>query len=122
MLRQTAEHIFALADVDKAIIDADAIDAWVFVFLRESFAFQPCVDAIFVSHYQNTNPVFSGLGRSSFFRSTTGRLMYTIFSSGTFTSVVVSNPLIFIRGLVGISLLFISISFSVFVCTAWLIP
>ena len=122
MLRQTAKHIFALADVDKAIVDADAVDAWVFVFLRESFAFQPCVNAIFVSHHQNTNPFFSGFGRSSFFRSTTGRLMYTIFSSGTFTSVVVSNPLIFIRGLVGISLLFISISFSVLVCTACSIP
>ena len=62
MLRQTAKHIFALADVDKVVVDADAVDAWVFVFLRESFAFQPCVDAIFVSHHQNTNPVFSGLG------------------------------------------------------------
>ena len=38
MLRQTAKHILTFADVDKVVIDADAVDPWVFVFLRESFA------------------------------------------------------------------------------------
>ena len=33
MLRQTAKHILALADVDKVVIDADAVDPWVFIFL-----------------------------------------------------------------------------------------
>ena len=115
MLRQAAKHIFALADVDKVVIDADAVDARVFVFLRKSLVLQELVDTVFVSFHQNTKPPFSGLGRISFFRSATGRLMYTIFYSGIFTSVVVSKPLIFVRGLVGIYLLFICISFSVLV-------
>ena len=110
MLRQAAKHIFALADVDKVVINADAVNARVFVFLSEALALQPCVNAVFVSHHQNTKPPFSALGMVSFFRSATGRLMYTIFSSGTLISSVISNPLIFVRGLVGISLLFISIS------------
>ena len=33
MLRQTAKHILALADVDKVVIDTDAVDPWVFIFL-----------------------------------------------------------------------------------------
>ena len=33
MLRQTAKHIFTFADVDKVVIDADAVDARVFIFL-----------------------------------------------------------------------------------------
>ena len=49
MLRQTAEHVFALADVDSLIVDADFINARVFKFICQAVSFQPFVYIFFVS-------------------------------------------------------------------------
>jgi len=48
MLRQTAKHIFALADVDGLIINADFVDARVFIFICPAVSFQPFVHILFV--------------------------------------------------------------------------
>ena len=39
MLREAAEHIFALADVDSLIVDADFINARVFKLICPAIAF-----------------------------------------------------------------------------------
>ena len=49
MLRKTAKHVFALADVDGLIIDADFINARVFKFICPAVSFQPFVYIFFVS-------------------------------------------------------------------------
>ena len=49
MLREAAEHIFALADVDSLIVDADFINARVFKFICQAVSFQPFVYIFFVS-------------------------------------------------------------------------
>lgn len=49
MLRQTAEHIFALANVDKMIVNADFVNARVFKLLCQPSAFQHGINAVFIS-------------------------------------------------------------------------
>ncbi|MBE6913515.1 MAG: hypothetical protein E7472_01070 [Ruminococcaceae bacterium] len=39
MLRQTAEHIFAFADIDGLTVNADFVNAWVFKLLCPAIAF-----------------------------------------------------------------------------------
>ena len=63
MLRQTAEHVFALADVDSLIVDADFINARVFITISPTIAFQPFVCVFFISgsfviFHQNFLPSF----------------------------------------------------------------
>ena len=49
MLCQTAEHIFALSNIDGLAVDADFINAWVFKLLRPAVAFQHGINAVFIS-------------------------------------------------------------------------
>jgi len=49
MLRQTAEHIFALSNIDGLTVDADFVNAWVFKLLRPAVAFQHGINAVFIS-------------------------------------------------------------------------
>ena len=49
MLRQTAEHIFALSNIDGLTVDVDFVNAWVFKLLCPSVAFQHGINAIFIS-------------------------------------------------------------------------
>ena len=49
MLRQTAEHIFALSNINSLAVDADFVNAWVFKLLCPSVAFQHGINAIFIS-------------------------------------------------------------------------
>ena len=63
MLREAAEHIFALADVDSLIVDADFINARVFITISPTIAFQPFVCVFFISgsfviFHQNFLPSF----------------------------------------------------------------
>ena len=50
MLRQTAEHIFALSNIDGLAVDADFVNAWVFKLLCPAVAFQHGINAVFVSN------------------------------------------------------------------------
>ena len=49
MLRQTAEHIFALSNIDGLAVDADFVNAWVFKLFRPAVAFQHGINAVFIS-------------------------------------------------------------------------
>ena len=49
MLRQTAEHIFALSNIDGLSVNADFINAWVFKLFRPAVAFQHRINAVFIS-------------------------------------------------------------------------
>jgi hypothetical protein len=49
MLRQTAEHIFALSNIDSLAVNADFVNAWVFKLLRPTVTFQHDINAIFIS-------------------------------------------------------------------------
>ena len=48
MLREAAEHVLALADVDSLIVDADFINARVFITISPTITFQPCINIVFV--------------------------------------------------------------------------
>ena len=50
MLRQTAEHIFALSNIDGLAVDVDFVNAWVFKLLCPAVAFQHGINAVFVSN------------------------------------------------------------------------
>ena len=50
MLRQTAEHIFALSNIDGLAVDADFVNAWAFKLLCPAVAFQHGINAVFVSN------------------------------------------------------------------------
>ena len=49
VLRQTAKHIFALANIDGLIVDANFVNARVFVFICPAVAFQHGINAVFIS-------------------------------------------------------------------------
>ena len=48
MLRQTPQHIFTLANIDKLIIYADAVNTRMLVFLRKPFALQHAIDVVLI--------------------------------------------------------------------------
>ena len=51
MLCQTAEHIFAFADVDDLIVNADFVNAGMLELCRPSLAFQSRINAVFISDF-----------------------------------------------------------------------
>ena len=48
MLRQTAAHVFAVADVDNLLSNADFVDARVFIFICPVNSLHPFVHSLFV--------------------------------------------------------------------------
>ena len=51
VLCQTAKHVFAFADVDDLIVNADFVNARMFELLCPSLTFQPRINAVFISDF-----------------------------------------------------------------------
>lgn len=49
VLRQTAEHIFTLSDVNNVIVNADLVNARMLKLLCQTSAFQHVINAVFIS-------------------------------------------------------------------------
>ena len=51
VLCQTAKHVFAFADVDDLIVNADFVNAGMLKLCRPSLAFQSRINAVFISNF-----------------------------------------------------------------------
>ena len=54
MLRQTAEHVFAFADIDGLTVNRDFVDAWMFKLFSQASVFQHRINAILIGDFYGT--------------------------------------------------------------------